>query len=671
MEVSLQNDLGPFRVNRFGDRYLINVNRERFDKLGAEVVFDQRFGKTLFEENTLYVILGTDSGLLPHYIANKGIPDGSRYLFVELPEVLDCILREESERIVYTSSEKCIQAAKALNVDEYVYIDGLRLLTSCAAEDIFWEPYRDLVRQVQQNVNRYLWEVQGVLGSEGFIRRQLENLGENRISAKVLSGLFPGKTAFLLAGGPSLDDVFPWLLEHRDQVAVIAVSRISRRLLDVGVTPDILVSIDPNPISFDVSNEMFHFSKTAILVNSYHITPYLLGQWGGRSVFWGDMLPWDSPLNTKTSIAMGPTVTNMALDTAVEMGFSQIVLAGVDLCYSRDGHTHAKSSREHALGSCFVSTDVQVETYGGWQAYTAPAYAAAVGVIDYQAQRALSRGCQVVNPAPGAAKMAHVRHARLDELVIDPLEGSASGKIHHVLPPDTKDARVQHYEQVIKEIDRAVKVLTEVRDLSITALSANKKLFGRGMEIDVKQSRRLEKIEKKLTGKHDSFSQLLKDFGIRSFIKVVHPDEERWQKKEELEKFGKTYYQAYRESSERFISTLRDVRERLEARLFEESDSPDLSRLAKRWRNEAQPGRVLVWKDRQSSFGETLSVESERIIEELESEFDDLMKRGYENYTAHSQIQEDSYKFFLSGALSRTVDAYKKKDLPELESLAV
>jgi tetratricopeptide (TPR) repeat protein len=64
----------------------------------------------------------------------------------------------------------------------------------------------------------------------------------------------------------------------------------------------------------------------------------------------------------------------------------------------------------------------------------------------------------------------------------------------------------------------------------------------------------------------------------------------------------------------------------------------------------------------------TVSYENEEIIEELKVEFENLLQKGYQNYTAHSEIEEGSYNFFLSGALSRMVAAYKKKDLPELEN---
>ena len=669
MEILVRNDLGPFRVNRFGDRYLINVNRERFDKLGAEVVFEQQFGKSLFNRDTFYIIVGTDSGLLPRYVVRKGVPEGSRYLFVELPEVLARFDRETIERIDYATFEQCLESAKSLNLNEYIFIDKVEIVSSCAVEDVFWEAYRDTARMLRQTVNRYLWEVKSSLGFEVFIRRQLENLGENRVSANVLVGLFEGKTAVLLAGGPSLDDIFPWLLAHRDQVVVIAVSRVSRRLLEIGITPDLLVSVDPNPSNFDVSNEMFQFSKASLLVNSYHVCPYVLGQWGGKSVFWGNAFPWNSPLNANTSITMGPTVTNMALDTAVEMGFSQIVLAGVDLCYSRDGYTHAQASREHTIGACFMNTDVQVETYGGWRAYTTPAYAMAVGELDGQAQRALQRGCSIFNPAPGAARMSHVRHVALDDLRLEPLGEAARDRISRILPSDTTVSRCEHYERVLVELERAGTALTRIRELSVSALEANARLFNAGGKMNFKYRHRLEKIESSLVGEYSHFSSLVKLFGIPSFIKVAHPDSGKRIKKIELENLGQIYYQAYRDSSERLLLLLEEARCRIAARLEEEQTIPDVHRLARQWRQDAQPGRALVWRERRGNNLVVLSEEYETLLRNIEHQFDWLLKKGYIGFTGFGEVESRYHDYFLSGALHRLMAVYQKKDWAELERM--
>jgi len=669
VEISVRNDLGPFRVNRFGDRYLIHVNRERFDKFGAEVVFEQRFGKSLFNRDTFYIIVGTDSGLLPRYVVRKGVPEGSRYLFVELPEVLARLDVEVVERIDYAAFEHCLESAKALDLNEYIFIDKVEIIYCCAAEDVFWEAYRDAARKLKQTVNRYLWEVKSSLGFEVFIRRQLENLGENRVSANILTGLFEGKTAVLLAGGPSLDDIFPWLLAHRDEVVVIAVSRVSRRLLEVGITPDLLVSVDPNPSNFDVSNEMFHFSKTSLLVNSYHVCPYVLGQWGGKSVFWGNAFPWNSPLNANTSITMGPTVTNMALDTAVEMGFSQIVLAGVDLCYSRDGYTHAQASREHAIGACFMNTDVQVETYGGWRAYTSPAYAMAVGELDGQAQRALQRGCSIFNPAPGAARMSHVRHVALDDLRLESLGETPRDRIFRVLPPDTTVFRREHYDRALAELERAETALTRIRELSVSALEANARLFNAGGKMNFNYRHRLEKIENSLVGEHGHFSSLVKLFGIPSFIKVAHPDSGKRMKKVELENLGHIYYQAYRDSSERLLLLLGEARRRIETRLEEEQSVPDLHRLARQWRQDAQPGRAVVWRERHGDRLDAIGDEGENLLKDIELQFDWLLKKGYIGFTGFGEVEARYHDYFLSGALHRLMAVYQKKNRAELERM--
>lgn len=664
MKTTVGDALGSFCVNHFGDRYLVEVNRQRFETFGAGVVFEQHFGKRLFKPETFYVVMGTDSGLLPRYLARKGLPEGSRYLFVELPEILARIDREGSSQIVYTTPEACLEAAKAFGVQGYVFTDKVELVACCAAEDMFWAAYRDAGKGVRQTVNRYLWGVKSALGLDTFIRRQLDNLAENRVSAKVLTGLFHGKTAVLLAGGPSLDDVLPWLLEHRGQVAVIAVSRVSRRLLEVGITPDILVSVDPNPVNFDVSNEMFRFVDTSLLVSSYQVCPYILGQWGGDSVYWGNLFPWDSPLNPNTAVSMGPTVTNVAFDTALEMGFSQIVLAGVDLCYSRDGRSHARASLEHAIGARLINTDVQVETYGGWLAYTHPAYAASVSEFDVQAQQALKRGCRVVNPAPGAARMEHVQHVSLAELRIEPLDETVRACLRRVLPADTESTRRVHYGQVLDELAVAENALRRIRELAEAILE-----FGRpGGPMTLEQGQRLARFEKILK-EFEPFSRIIKQFGSAAFVQFLHPRANRSPDPGEQEDLTQRYYQAYRDNSAELLGLFQVARRRVETRLLEECAEPEVPCLARQWQQDGQPGRALIWRKRRKIRGLPLGPPEEALLNTLEDEFGHRVMKGYVGFTGTAEIGAWAYEYALSGALHRVMTAYRKKDRTELECL--
>ena len=134
------------------------------------------------------------------------------------------------------------------------------------------------------------------------------------------------------------------------------------------------------------------------------------------------------------------------------MGFAQIILAGVDLCYSKSGMTHASGSNESAVGPKLDNV-LTVETNGGWRAETGPDYFKAIEVLNYQAGLAQKRGCCVINPARGAAKMSNIRHLEFSEINIESLDCSMWPKVLEFLPEDGKEQRLAHYRLV--EIGRA------------------------------------------------------------------------------------------------------------------------------------------------------------------------------------------------------------------------
>ena len=84
-----ENKTAAILVNSFGEEYFHDVNGSVFNKIGSVALFKKHFAEEIKQENTLYIILGTDSGLLPKYIHKTGVPDGTRYIFVEIPEILE------------------------------------------------------------------------------------------------------------------------------------------------------------------------------------------------------------------------------------------------------------------------------------------------------------------------------------------------------------------------------------------------------------------------------------------------------------------------------------------------------------------------------------------------------------------------------------------------------
>lgn len=664
--------LGPFLTNDFGDRYLYEVNRSAFNKAGSDALFRQMFGEGLFQEDTLNIVIGADSGLLPNFVAKRGVPDGSRFLFVELPEVIDrlgqsAFLGLNSQGIELCTYDDWKGAAERLDLADYLYINKVSLHQSVAAVDANLHSYRELYWTVSEELTRLTFDFQASLGIQGFLVRQLENLAENRHPSLCLQNAFKGKTAVLLGGGPSLDEIIPWLKSNRDRVVILAVSRICRRLLECGVTPHIVFSVDPNPISFDISKELFHYWRNTLFVHAYHVSPPLLAQWRGNSVYSGPRFPWKTDLNVETLPSAGPTVTNMALASAVAMGFSRVLLAGVDLCHSKEGFTHAQGSNEYDIGPQLGKMGIQVETYGGWMAETSPDYACAMGVIDSQAKQAKERGCKVINTALGAAKTPNIRYAHPDEMLIGPLQEPPEATIARALPRNSREERIIHYRNMLDELMRAAGLLKKIRRLVKAALKCTDNLPGHSRrKADLGPYRRMNKIEKTLNRQYKDFVPLVKQFSIRNFLRVIRPGEGNVYIRE-TDRNGRLriYYGAYVDSAKRLISLLENAEQRIRARLEEEEDRPDMDILIKQWKADHQPGRYLIWKDRNPGAKGRANISYKSLFQRLEDQFESMMKETETGHMRHTRAAIN-----LSGTRSKAFTLFQKEDTVGLERLA-
>lgn len=630
---------GLLLSNSFGDRYFYDVNGSAFDKLGSETLFEQRFGSALFKKNNLYVIAGTDSGLLPKYLVERGLPEGSYYLFIEVPSVLKRlkgIIPEGGfhKKVIVTTAEEWLSEANKIEYQNFVYLGNVDFISSFAATDGRLSDYFQLTVNLQEELEKARWVLNADLGTELFHVRQLENLPDNRAPVTCLKNLFAEKTAIVLGGGPSLDEVLPWVVRNRSRLVVIAVSRIARRLLDQELSPDLIVSVDPSQLSFDISKEMLELWKDTIFVNNFHVVNTLLGQWSGRSVFYGQRVPWGSPLNEDTIDALGPTVTNCAIDLAVKMGVSQLLLAGVDLCHSRDGYTHAQGSNERKLGPQLGKGLLWVETNGGWMAETTPDFHFAATQIERQASAAKQQGCRVISLTEGATKIADVEYLSTDAVKMSEFSEPALQTLLRGLPSDTESDRIEYYQLVLKELIRAQNAFRDIKALAISGLKANDSFFGKkeSSSGNPKYKEKMDRIEKKLKNSFKDFNFLLKKFGIKDFLKMTQGDRDREWSEAEVETLGRYYYQAYRDSADKLFKLVSESIARIQNRLEEEKGQPDLKRLLESWKLDKLPGRSLVWKRNHPES--IIPEECAEGFQELETEFAEILQT---QETAHMQ----------------------------------
>jgi len=660
-----------FMRNAFGDEVLYEVNRNAFDREGSSAVFQRQFASRLRRPDSLFIIIGSDSALLAQWLLREELPEGTRYLFVEPDYLVESIRErlpqiEDMPRVALTSAEQWLEMAQEFQFQDYAYLDKIQVIQSIGASDAYLTDYRSIHWEVQTKVKELIWSIEFQLGSQAFVMRQIENIGDNCDPAMCIKDVFKQRSAVLLGGGPSLDQLIPWVKQHRDQVCVIAVSRVCRRLLQADLQPDVVVSIDPHDLSFDVSKEMLLFDRRTLLIHSYHVSPLLLAQWHGPAVYFGERLPWKSDANVPNLKSQGPTVTNTALSMAVQMGFAQVILGGVDLCYSREGHTHASGSNERNAGPMLGNVGIQVETNGGWMADTRHSFASAVEIMGGQAESALEQDCRIINPAEAAAKIPNVEHIRLDDIALPGEHFAAAELLQQHVPESTPEHRLAHYKAMLKAIARANGRLRAIIKLSDEALECNDGLFGRnGKTADFKYKKRMDKIEKKLDREYKDISPLVKNFASRAFLRLTRPDRDRDWTDEEIEKWGRAYYQIYKDAARNLIELLDTARERVQARIDEEQSPPNIAGLTAQWDKDRTPGRAKVW---QLQHPEQAAQLDEFNRAALQAQLDRFQQVLDETDTEQAKWCSDNYT--LGPVRSKLQILFVQQDLEELQRTA-
>ena len=155
----------------------------------------------------------------------------------------------------------------------------------------------------------------------------------------------------IVSAGPSLDKNIYELKKAQGKAFIIAVDASIRTVLQAGVRPDLLCSIDPNsPERFFTgldTKEIFwacNQLSNPILLEKYAKHIFYYGSFGKR---WDNIMQHELKYNFP-SITSGGSVSTEAFMLALHLGFRKIVLIGQDLAFT-GGVSHTKGV-EDALG---------------------------------------------------------------------------------------------------------------------------------------------------------------------------------------------------------------------------------------------------------------------------------------------------------------------------------
>ncbi|MDD3118345.1 MAG: DUF115 domain-containing protein [Victivallales bacterium] len=160
-----------------------------------------------------------------------------------------------------------------------------------------------------------------------------------------LRGRFSGGTAVVVAAGPGLNAMLPWIKSIVGRYPIITVGTALRSLVRAEIEPDFVVAVDGSPEIIPQFQNVT--APHARLVGAFTLHPAVFAFFPQRSfLFTPDLLPgfnyWLGQLGLRPErLRIGGTVSLSAIDLALFLGCRQLVLAGLDLAFGPDGATHA------------------------------------------------------------------------------------------------------------------------------------------------------------------------------------------------------------------------------------------------------------------------------------------------------------------------------------------
>lgn len=220
--------------------------------------------------------------------------------------------------------------------------------------------FKDQVDKIEKDISHIIsLNMVRSLTMEFFGAKWAENMLENfpcmvkGVPFKHLQGAFRGRPAIVVSAGPSLEKNIGLLPDLKNKAVIIGAGSAIDTLKQHGITPHLLASFDGGEGNYRHFEKLE--SKDIRLVFTGDIYPRIVREFKGR------LIPVEAS-NKRTydylkqfgapdlgEAMIGPSVANMALDVAVNLGCNPIILIGQDLSFA--------GGKSHASGNAFLSDE--------------------------------------------------------------------------------------------------------------------------------------------------------------------------------------------------------------------------------------------------------------------------------------------------------------------------
>lgn len=345
-----------------------------------------------FQRDTIFVIFGFGLGYFAREIIKRCTnqnfliiyePDNALFSKIVDEGLCEDIFKNESVYLLSGGDEEVLDIFLRQIVDQNVYMRCKTVIIPAYKEAYYDKliPFMETVRKMMElnSITRdTMW-----YNRETWVKNPYFNF-ENVLSsycASQMDDIFKGKTAVIVAAGPSLKKNMHLLKEIKGKVPIISVFVAAKALLENGIVPDFIVSMDSAqegmtegfyddiPLIYDSRvNKKFidsHKGKHIFLVGSSgKFEEFIMSKYGKKYKRFLD----------------GGSVACTCVSIAENMGCKNIILIGQDLAYTNnlchvEGTVHKQKTPDEidrekyevpAVGGGTVLTDDVFMYYITW-----------------------------------------------------------------------------------------------------------------------------------------------------------------------------------------------------------------------------------------------------------------------------------------------------------------
>lgn len=330
---------------------------------------------TITNINTVINMFGLGNGMFVQALMDK--MEDSSYLLIYEPsfDILNHTLNNYDIRDII-SHEKVFIFIEDVNTDQFrrfsnslTNITNLNSQIQCIHpryDEIFTESAVKFYKDLKDS---YTTEVINTNTVVKLAQRNIDNIFNNLSFLKEsdsiveLQEMIPQDIpAIIVAAGPSVEENIEELKRAKGRAIIFAVDSILKFLLNSGVEPDFVLSIDPN-------KHVGHFTRevpiTTPLITYMESNNDILKIHKGKKIFCSQNKfveeIYQKVNKIPPKVQASGSVALVAFSVCIKLGIKEIILVGQDLAY-KDNQTHAGRAKNVLFNP---ETDVELEGING------------------------------------------------------------------------------------------------------------------------------------------------------------------------------------------------------------------------------------------------------------------------------------------------------------------